>query len=53
MHWPTEWLWVAVIVAMALLIFVGLVVSESIPRFKDTSGAAPTTRADAGAVSPT
>ena len=40
MHWPTEWLWVAVIVAMALLIFVSLVMSESSPRSKNRAGPA-------------
>jgi len=24
MHWPTEWLWAAVIVSVALLVMVGL-----------------------------
>ncbi|HUR03024.1 MAG TPA: hypothetical protein VM347_10830 [Nonomuraea sp.] len=24
MHWPVEWLWIAVIVAVASLVFVGL-----------------------------
>ena len=45
MHWPTEWLWVAVIVAMALLILVGIVMSGSDPRHKDNSTAAPPARA--------
>jgi hypothetical protein len=46
MQWPIEWL-VAVIVAMALLIFVGLVMSESSLRFNDSTRGPPTTRADA------
>jgi hypothetical protein len=24
MHWPVEWLWIAVIVSVAMLVFVGL-----------------------------
>jgi len=48
MHWPTEWLWVAVIVAVALLILVGLVMSDSRPRFPDSSQGPSTARADAG-----
>jgi len=44
MHWPTDWLWAAVIVAMALLIFVGLVMSESGPPSKDSTGSTPSSR---------
>ena len=46
MHWPTEWLWVAVIVAIALLIFVGLVISEGSTTSKDSTESAPTARTD-------
>jgi hypothetical protein len=46
MHWPTEWLWAAVIVAMALLILVGFVMSEISPRFQDSGKSVPTARAD-------
>jgi hypothetical protein len=46
MHWPTASLWVAVIVAMALLILVGIVMSESSPRFQDSGKGSPTARAD-------
>jgi hypothetical protein len=46
MHWPNEWLWIAVIVAMILLIVVGLVMSEGSPRFQDGSKGPATTRAD-------
>jgi hypothetical protein len=31
MHWPIEWLWVAVIVSVALLMFVGLLLGSTIP----------------------
>ena len=46
MHWPIEWLWIAVIVALALLILVGLVMSEGSPRFQDSGKGSPTVRAD-------
>ena len=28
MHWPVEWLWIAVIVAVASLVFVGLFLGD-------------------------
>ena len=46
MHWPIEWLWIAVIVALALLILVGLVMSEGSLRFQDSGKGSPTVRAD-------
>ena len=46
MHWPIVWLWIAVIVAMALLILVGLVMSESSPRVPDSGKGVSTVRAD-------
>jgi len=44
MHWPTAWLWVAVIVAMALLILVGIEMSETGPRSKGNGTSAPSAR---------
>ena len=46
MQWPMEWVWIAVIVAVALLICVGLVMSDSSPRFKDSGKAPPGARAE-------
>jgi len=42
MHWPTAWLWVAVIVAMALLVLVGIVMSESSPQSPEVNNRRPT-----------
>jgi hypothetical protein len=48
MHWPIEWLWVAVVVAMALLIVVGLVMGQSTPWFSDSTKVSPTNRVETG-----
>lgn len=37
MQWPVEWLWIAVIVAVAMLFFLGLVVGAE-PSGREGSG---------------
>jgi hypothetical protein len=46
MQWPMEWVWIAVIVAVALLICVGLVMGDSGSWFKDSGKVPPGARAD-------
>ena len=36
MHWPTAWLWIAVITAVALLITVGLAMGAMLPRINES-----------------
>jgi hypothetical protein len=41
MQWPIEWLWIAVIVAVALLVLVGLMVDTGAPRYERRDVPAP------------
>ena len=46
MHWPIEWLWIAVIVSVALLIFVGLFFGAG-AALSENSGVPAPTKAEA------
>jgi hypothetical protein len=42
MRWPVEWLWIAVIVAVAGLVFVGLVMGANVPTSNNGGVPSPT-----------